>query len=779
MRRLVTMTTNEDGAENEQLATTTSIPDSVNNNNNNDITLKSNLSSEPEPEPMVKMETSPEFPACEKMSTNGTERGGEEAEEKEMKVQVRTEDDEGKAEAESGPPTRVKVEGNDVNGSKVMLKTMVSPTINTGMSSEGNGEPSSPSPQQHGKNKMHLNPNQPRTSGVIHYSHHQTNLSAVSMAPQNQHSKNILAEPPTTVSSMLTNKRVTHHLQPDEQNSGLRQIYQSGNILTIETGQQQQQHSGRDLHHGSSVNISSLNMLASLANQNPNGHSHGPSSSHHYPGTVEQHHANPVSSGNIAIAHAIATVGGHGHYPNHSPPPYPVNQPPPVHHNEPGGANAGNNSSAGYFKSSSSPSPRGSPFTSANNYPPSSRPHQQEYVGDHVMEPGVYASKSVPGESVYYTTQGRTSADNSDQSYPPLGLNEKDKAALYAYNMSPSGQSPMGTGASMTYSTLNNYYGNPNSSNPRNDWSHQVEMYAGGSPPIGNGVHQLSMEQLQALNETASYGTYGGYTHHGGGSHGASGGWDEYYGVDPKETNGMNRPLNRSQQKRVSAAGTSRRQGMSCSNCETTTTTLWRRNNQGDPVCNACGLYFKLHGVSRPKTMKKEGIQTRKRKPKSPGSMGMPTQQMPTSSVSDNQGVKHYSSRMPNHILQSALTQHTSNSKKPMLIGQGPSPNGNNLIEQSLRGNSGNLLPHQPLPSVSSYYSNSHLISHGHHLSQQGEASLSRQINSSLASIDHHGQPASLRLNDESDTAGLISRIQANADLISVPVHVQHHSIQP
>lgn len=35
-----------------------------------------------------------------------------------------------------------------------------------------------------------------------------------------------------------------------------------------------------------------------------------------------------------------------------------------------------------------------------------------------------------------------------------------------------------------------------------------------------------------------------------------------------------------------------------CTNCGTTTTTLWRRNNDGDPVCNACGLYFKLYSVS-------------------------------------------------------------------------------------------------------------------------------------------------------------------------------------
>ncbi|KAL3891374.1 hypothetical protein ACJMK2_003636 [Sinanodonta woodiana] len=60
----------------------------------------------------------------------------------------------------------------------------------------------------------------------------------------------------------------------------------------------------------------------------------------------------------------------------------------------------------------------------------------------------------------------------------------------------------------------------------------------------------------------------------------------------------------------------SRRVGLACANCHTTTTTLWRRNSEGEPVCNACGLYYKLHGVNRPLAMKKDGIQTRKRKPK-------------------------------------------------------------------------------------------------------------------------------------------------------------------
>ncbi|TPX59435.1 hypothetical protein PhCBS80983_g02440 [Powellomyces hirtus] len=51
-----------------------------------------------------------------------------------------------------------------------------------------------------------------------------------------------------------------------------------------------------------------------------------------------------------------------------------------------------------------------------------------------------------------------------------------------------------------------------------------------------------------------------------------------------------------------------------CSNCGTDKTPLWRRDAKGDPLCNACGLFFKLHGVERPVSMKKDVVRTRIRK---------------------------------------------------------------------------------------------------------------------------------------------------------------------
>ncbi|XP_077487719.1 uncharacterized protein LOC144098742 isoform X2 [Amblyomma americanum] len=78
--------------------------------------------------------------------------------------------------------------------------------------------------------------------------------------------------------------------------------------------------------------------------------------------------------------------------------------------------------------------------------------------------------------------------------------------------------------------------------------------------------------------------------------------------------NGSTRPAAKPQRRMQPSV--SRRVGLCCSNCGTTATTLWRRNNEGEPVCNACGLYFKLHNINRPLAMRKESIQTRKRKPK-------------------------------------------------------------------------------------------------------------------------------------------------------------------
>ncbi|KAG0667463.1 hypothetical protein C6P45_005481 [Maudiozyma exigua] len=51
-----------------------------------------------------------------------------------------------------------------------------------------------------------------------------------------------------------------------------------------------------------------------------------------------------------------------------------------------------------------------------------------------------------------------------------------------------------------------------------------------------------------------------------------------------------------------------------CTNCSTNKTPLWRRDFDGNVLCNACGLFLKLHGTARPIKLKSDVIKTRNRK---------------------------------------------------------------------------------------------------------------------------------------------------------------------
>ncbi|XP_015112412.1 uncharacterized protein LOC107038045 isoform X2 [Diachasma alloeum] len=136
---------------------------------------------------------------------------------------------------------------------------------------------------------------------------------------------------------------------------------------------------------------------------------------------------------------------------------------------------------------------------------------------------------------------------------------------------------------------------------------------------------------------------------------------------------GARRALEEKSTRRLSA---SRRVGLSCSNCQTTITSLWRRNSCGEPVCNACGLYYKLHAINRPLSMKKDNIQTRKRKPKG----GMKSSDTPLSNngltcavtIKRNNNNNNLKMESDNYDLRMAHTNVTQPSYPSTLYGENP-----------------------------------------------------------------------------------------------------------
>lgn len=76
----------------------------------------------------------------------------------------------------------------------------------------------------------------------------------------------------------------------------------------------------------------------------------------------------------------------------------------------------------------------------------------------------------------------------------------------------------------------------------------------------------------------------------------------------PKRDDSINSSLSSNTRKAASHSGSI------CFNCKTDTTPLWRRDEDGNTLCNACGLFLKLHGTPRPINLKTSVIKPRNRK---------------------------------------------------------------------------------------------------------------------------------------------------------------------
>ncbi|KAJ2501031.1 Sodium- and chloride-dependent GABA transporter 1 [Coemansia sp. RSA 1972] len=128
-----------------------------------------------------------------------------------------------------------------------------------------------------------------------------------------------------------------------------------------------------------------------------------------------------------------------------------------------------------------------------------------------------------------------------------------------------------------------------------------------------------------------------------------------------------------------------------CTNCSTTTTPLWRRDPEGKPLCNACGLFFKLHGVTRPLSLKTNVIKKRNR-----SSAKKPNHAAPVAGSSGKPVALSTSSGMPGaSSASSGMPGASSASKQHPLASNGISvASGNN---QQQLASPGIRPPHRPI----------------------------------------------------------------------------------
>lgn len=102
-----------------------------------------------------------------------------------------------------------------------------------------------------------------------------------------------------------------------------------------------------------------------------------------------------------------------------------------------------------------------------------------------------------------------------------------------------------------------------------------------------------------------------------------------------------------------------------CTNCATQTTPLWRRNPEGQPLCNACGLFLKLHGVVRPLSLKTDVIKKRNRTGSTLPVGGTSTRSKNKSSSISASGNPSGSSTRKNSTLSISASASTSTTTNP------------------------------------------------------------------------------------------------------------------
>ncbi|KAI9486926.1 MAG: hypothetical protein EXX96DRAFT_604972 [Benjaminiella poitrasii] len=172
----------------------------------------------------------------------------------------------------------------------------------------------------------------------------------------------------------------------------------------------------------------------------------------------------------------------------------------------------------------------------------------------------------------------------------------------------------------------------------------------------------------------------------------------------------------------TNTATTNTQQITQCSNCETTATPLWRRDPQGKPLCNACGLFLKLHGSVRPLSLKTDIIKKRNRNNSTSGHSHVNTPHRTTSKAYSKKHQNRQSidtirdtkqSIERRNIVHIAPQHRTSLSDhQPLLLSPKRQPHRSYTLPNSTTSATNTIIKHHPSPPMTlQHHSSSSFIS--------------------------------------------------------------------